>query len=193
MAVSKRTRYEVLRRDNYTCRYCGAKAPDVVLHVDHVVPEALGGSDNPGNLVAACEDCNAGKAATSPDETVVEDVRQDALRWSRAMQHAAQLLARDEQERRNYVERVRVEWAGWHYEEDEPIPVDDDWRVTVGRFHDLGLPLNVALEMVPVAMTAPGVPVDRRFRYFAGCCWNRIREMQDISSSLMEIDEEHWR
>jgi hypothetical protein len=22
MAVSKRTRFEVLRRDNYTCRYC---------------------------------------------------------------------------------------------------------------------------------------------------------------------------
>ena len=28
MAVSKRLRYEILRRDNHTCRYCGASAPD---------------------------------------------------------------------------------------------------------------------------------------------------------------------
>ncbi|AWN05089.1 HNH endonuclease [Gordonia phage Easley] len=38
MAVSKRLRYEILRRDNHTCRYCGATAPDVPLTVDHVVP-----------------------------------------------------------------------------------------------------------------------------------------------------------
>ena len=38
MAVSKRTRYEVLRRDNHACRYCGASAPDAKLTVDHVLP-----------------------------------------------------------------------------------------------------------------------------------------------------------
>src|SRR5690242_10107126 len=71
MAVSKRTRYEVLTRDNHTCRYCGGVAPDVVLTVDHVVPTALGGSDKPDNLVAACKDCNAGKASTSPSASTV--------------------------------------------------------------------------------------------------------------------------
>ena len=38
MAVTKRTRYEVLRRDGHACRYCGQMAPDVKLAVDHVVP-----------------------------------------------------------------------------------------------------------------------------------------------------------
>ena len=56
MAVSKRTRFEVLRRDNHTCRYCGQSAPDVKLTVDHVLPVALGGHDDPTNLVAACKD-----------------------------------------------------------------------------------------------------------------------------------------
>ncbi|WP_078628685.1 HNH endonuclease [Streptomyces sp. NRRL F-2664] len=55
MPVSNRLRFEVLRRDRYTCRYCGGSAPDVVLRVDHVVPVALGGTDTPDNLVAACE------------------------------------------------------------------------------------------------------------------------------------------
>lgn len=57
MAVSKRTRFEVLRRDNHTCRYCGQAAPDVKLTVDHVTPVALGGTDDPANLVTACAEC----------------------------------------------------------------------------------------------------------------------------------------
>lgn len=40
MAVSKRTRFEVLRRDDFTCRYCRSK--DSELHVDHVTPVSLG-------------------------------------------------------------------------------------------------------------------------------------------------------
>jgi hypothetical protein len=63
MAISKRRRFEILRRDGFTCRYCGRSAPDVVLQIDHVTPRALGGSDHPSNLAAACEDCNQGKAA----------------------------------------------------------------------------------------------------------------------------------
>ena len=67
MAISRRLRYEVLRRDSYTCRYCGAKAPDVKLNVDAVVPEALGGSHkDPSNLTTACEACNSGKTSSKP-------------------------------------------------------------------------------------------------------------------------------
>lgn len=34
--VGKKLRFEVFKRDKFTCQYCGAKAPDVVLHVDHI-------------------------------------------------------------------------------------------------------------------------------------------------------------
>ena len=78
MAVSKRTRFEVLRRDDFTCRYCRSK--DHELTVDHVVPVALGGTDKPDNLVAACRDCNAGKSSTPPDTALVSDVEADAVR-----------------------------------------------------------------------------------------------------------------
>lgn len=89
MAVSKRLRYEILRRDNHTCRYCGATAPDVPLRVDHVVPVALGGSDTPENLVTACEPCNSGKSATIACSDVIANVKDDTLRWSRAMRQTA--------------------------------------------------------------------------------------------------------
>lgn len=62
MSVSKRTRFEVFKRDSFTCQYCGAKAPDVLLHVDHIEPRAKGGTDDILNLVTACAGCNGGKS-----------------------------------------------------------------------------------------------------------------------------------
>lgn len=58
-------RWEVLARDRFTCVYCGAKAPDVKLHVDHRLSVYDGGTDDLTNLVTACQDCNLGKGARS--------------------------------------------------------------------------------------------------------------------------------
>jgi len=58
-ALSIRKRFLVLKRDNFTCRLCGASG--VPLHVDHVVPVAKSGSDSLANLQTACVDCNLGK------------------------------------------------------------------------------------------------------------------------------------
>lgn len=63
MSVTRSQRFEILARDNFTCRYCGRRAPHVQLHVDHVHPVSRGGTDDPLNLVAACVDCNMGKLA----------------------------------------------------------------------------------------------------------------------------------
>lgn len=53
----KRVRLQVLRRDAYTCAYCG----DVADQVDHVYPKSRGGEDTMDNLVAACKRCNYAK------------------------------------------------------------------------------------------------------------------------------------
>lgn len=61
--LSKRERFEIFKRDQFTCQYCGCQPPDVVLHVDHINPVANGGGNETMNLVTACESCNQGKAA----------------------------------------------------------------------------------------------------------------------------------
>lgn len=55
-------RWVVFQRDNFTCQYCGRSAPDVVLHVDHVIPVSRGGGDDLDNLRTACSACNIGKS-----------------------------------------------------------------------------------------------------------------------------------
>lgn len=60
-AISKKLRFEVFKRDSFTCQYCGRKAPDVVLEVDHIKPVAEGGKNTLLNLVTSCMECNRGK------------------------------------------------------------------------------------------------------------------------------------
>lgn len=60
--LSKRIRFEVFKRDQFTCLYCGAHPPAAILHVDHVQPFSKGWTDDLDNLVTACQACNAGKS-----------------------------------------------------------------------------------------------------------------------------------
>lgn len=48
--------WEVFRRDNYSCRYCGRTG--IPLTVDHVDLFELGGITSPANLISACKNCN---------------------------------------------------------------------------------------------------------------------------------------
>jgi 5-methylcytosine-specific restriction endonuclease McrA len=53
----KKIRIQVLRRDAYTCAYCG----DTANEVDHRIAKVKGGEDTLDNLVAACRRCNIQK------------------------------------------------------------------------------------------------------------------------------------
>lgn len=76
--ISKKTRFEVLKRDEFTCQYCGRKAPDVILHIDHINPVAKGGDNNILNLITSCADCNLGKKHNLlSDNTVVEKQKKE--------------------------------------------------------------------------------------------------------------------
>lgn len=61
-----RLRFKVFRRDGYTCQYCGRRAPEFPLHVDHIVPWSKGGATTLDNLRTACSQCNLGKGSMKP-------------------------------------------------------------------------------------------------------------------------------
>ena len=54
-------RFEVFQMDNFTCQYCGRKAPNVELQIDHKFPKSKGGLDKKENYITACMECNLGK------------------------------------------------------------------------------------------------------------------------------------
>lgn len=77
-SLSKKARFEVFKRDSFTCQYCGRKAPDVILHVDHISPVSKGGGDDLLNLITSCLECNLGKGARllSDDSAIAKQRRQ---------------------------------------------------------------------------------------------------------------------
>ena len=62
--VPPKLRYQILKRDNFSCQACGAQASaETPLHVDHIVPRKHGGTNDPLNLQTLCATCNLGKGA----------------------------------------------------------------------------------------------------------------------------------
>lgn len=60
------TKPNVMKRDSYTCQYCGTHQTKMTL--DHVVPRDLGGGDSWENLVCACDACNSRKGNHTPQQ-----------------------------------------------------------------------------------------------------------------------------
>jgi len=70
----KLTRREVLRRDHFTCQYCGKHTPD--LTIDHVIPRHVGGPHAWTNVVAACASCNHRKGGRNVEDAGMRLLRQ---------------------------------------------------------------------------------------------------------------------
>jgi hypothetical protein len=179
--ISRRLRYEILRRDDNTCRYC--HATDSPLTIDHVVPVALGGTDEPSNLVACCKDCNAGKTSTNPSAAVVEQATNDALRWSAAMQVAAG-LAMDEVDRVNvYISTIDATWDRW--EGDATIYRPGDWSRSARHWYAAGLPVALVVDAIDLAMGNRQVVHTDVWRYACGIVWKRIEKLREDASRVI--------
>lgn len=77
--ISNRLRFDVFKRDLFTCQYCGKRAPEVVLNVDHIKPVADGGNNSIMNLTTSCFACNSGKSDRAlSDSSAVEKARAQA-------------------------------------------------------------------------------------------------------------------
>ena len=60
--ASQKVRFDVFKRDNFTCQYCGRKSPEVILEADHIIPASDGGKADFDNLITSCRECNRGKS-----------------------------------------------------------------------------------------------------------------------------------
>lgn len=175
MAVSKRTRFEVLRRDDFTCRYCRSREGQ--LTIDHVLPVALGGTDEPDNLVAACRDCNAGKASTSPDEGTVAEVSDDAVRWAAAIKQASAEAAEQRVADGVMLQPLYDEYHLW-------LPAE--WEVTVLGWLRDGLTIQDASDCLSLSLAKPYVRHDAVFPYASGIARNKIRALHQRAREIVE-------
>lgn len=187
MAVGVKVRYEVLKRDRFTCTYCGGHPPDVLLEVDHVIPKAAGGSDDMENLVTACWDCNRGKGDRLLDEggrpaVSAKTVAQMEERLEQAKAYV-ELLNQLSNVAGAMVDRVTEEWARafgariieqatgsvWHLDGGGSWPKE----ATVRQFLR-EMDLEEILGAIDTAASRIG-DAKGNDRYFYAICWRIIR------------------
>lgn len=172
--VSKRVRFEVFKRDGFTCQYCGAHPPGVMLHVDHINPVALGGKNGSDNLITACADCNLGKAAvplTLVPKSLAERAADVAEREAQIAGYSQILEARLQ----------RLEADTWRVAEALTPGASDGYNRN--RFNGIqhfvtNLGVHKVLEAADIALAKYPWSEAKAFKYFCGICWNWIRGQQ---------------
>lgn len=112
--MTKTKRFEIFKRDYFTCQYCGQRPPNVVLEVDHIEPRSKGGSNDDINLITSCFDCNRGKKDTllgdriiRPDADLAFLQVQQELAESKRYLDASRL---SEEAQKKVIERLQEVW-----------------------------------------------------------------------------------
>lgn len=173
--ISKGVRFEIFKRDDFTCQYCGAHPPNVILHVDHITPVKMGGGNEPENLITACEACNLGKSATPLDrvpQSLGAKAAETAEREAQIAGYAAALQA----------ERERIEDDAWSVAEVLQPGASEGYnssRLNGIRTFVKRLGLHAVLDAADIANSRYRRGTPRAFKYFCGICWNRIREADE--------------
>jgi len=66
--IAKFNRKAILKRDYFTCQYCGFAGAPNQLSIDHIVPRAFGGVNSFENCVTCCHPCNNKKGSKTPEQ-----------------------------------------------------------------------------------------------------------------------------
>jgi len=70
------SRLNVLKRDKYSCQYCGKVLKSTQATIDHVFPKTLGGQSTFENCVVACKKCNSKKSSKTLEESGMKLIRE---------------------------------------------------------------------------------------------------------------------
>lgn len=179
-ALKKGRRFDVFRRDAFTCLYCGRRPPAVTLQVDHIVPTSKGGSDDESNLATSCSDCNLGKSDKDLQQRPVGLVQslEQRVELQQQLDELNKYLAAKQRRLKRSAERFAREWCS-------SIPGGDGMTFgkarinSVIRFMEL-LPIDILNRAAHAAISKvdpPNIAHDEQaFKYFCGICWGTIRD-----------------
>lgn len=105
--IPARLRKLILDRDHSRCQSCGRGVEHgVTLHIDHVLPVALGGTNDPDNLQTLCDECNLGKGKYVPELDPVLRALQKEREERKAAEEAER--RREERERAKKAAIARI-------------------------------------------------------------------------------------
>jgi len=169
--ISKKVRFEIFKRDVFTCQYCGSKPPGVVLEVDHITPVALGGDNSDDNLITSCFDCNRGKGARSLElspETLAKKLE--------VQNEAKEQLASFEKSVKAKKARVtrKINKLDKMFESETDHTFTYSFKQSIKKFFE-SLPEHDVIEALEISLAKFSDKPELATKYFCGICWNKIK------------------
>ena len=180
MSISKKVRFEVFKRDSFTCQYCGSTPPSAVLEVDHIIPKSKKGKDDVTNLVTSCFDCNRGKSNRKLKD---KPCRNDIKKINKELQEKYEQLKqyykhkdREHKQEQNDVNEISTYWDS--ISENHFLLSDRD-RASIKVFlkninkYDIMDFMDLSLKVSDI---------NGRWKYFCACCWRIIKGENNADS-----------
>lgn len=179
MAISKKLRFEVFKRDGFQCAYCGRKPPAVVLECDHINPKSKGGKNDINNLITACFDCNRGKGATELkkiplqlSETMerIKEKEEQFAAYCKYLKKIEKSIIEKINEITDFYEKLNTE---------NHVTFSDLFKHNTLRTFVKKLPPSEIKEAMVITFAKKGLDKmnndDVWIKYFCGVCWTKIR------------------
>lgn len=189
----KNLQFYVWERDKYECQYCGKELNGRTRTIDHIMPVSKRPDleNDPQNVVACCETCNAEKGSKTADEygqpNVHDKVRGRNKRYFDAMS------------KMNYFRHVLFEYLcdGRLYVEDEedrkhnyefsPIVQKTHGHITAKERGEIGWPKTHRYDASTIATRGRNATLPNRYMdmYWAGRPSRRVHYEEPIKTSAL--------
>lgn len=182
MANKLKIRFEVFKRDAFTCQYCGRTPPQVTLELDHIIAKSNGGLDRIENYITACFDCNRGKGAVPLDSIPQSftDKRAEMEERREQLRQYSDFLESIENDMISSIEKVTTSYEVYF----PGRTLSDNFKLNTVKRLLRSLPtikVCEAMEMACSKFEHDGNGKEKALQYFCGICWNWIKkpEMRD--------------
>jgi hypothetical protein len=170
--ISKKVRFEIFKRDSFTCQYCGSHPPSVILEPDHIHPISAGGDNSMDNLITACFDCNRGKAARP-----LTDIPQSLIsKYEEVAEREAQIKAYQKlmKSKRKRIDLEVHQVCSIYELYNAGYTLSEPALTTVRKFLEK-LDVHQVCDAMETANSKTYVRKGSEFKYFCGICWNIIK------------------
>ena len=172
MSISKKIRFEIFKRDGFTCQYCGNTPPGIVLEVDHIKPKSKNGKDDKNNLITSCFNCNRGKSNIPLTEITptlknnldkLNEKHEQLIEFENLKKRIDRKLLKD-------CEKVSEKYESLF----DGYTLSDNFKHTSVKMFIEKLGVYEVLESMSLAYIKVR-DSDKVIKYFCGICWSKIR------------------
>lgn len=185
--LTKKLRFEVFKRDNFTCQYCGRMSPDVILEVDHIIPVAEGGDNDILNLVTSCKDCNRGKGKRRISNNNELKLQQEQLKELAVKREQLQMMLDWRNELLEF-ENTQIENVESILSQRTGHSFTEKGKVTIGKLikrYGLSTVCEAMDIYIDNCYVSDKTGFSRDFDYISSVCYNKEKQKSNPNTYLI--------